>query len=322
MASSVPYRCTGKDSRLRYVTLAFGTPLSLLDCELTTGDADFVPPIELEEVYAQFKTERCGGWLRQQVQEGLGTFGHGQSVHNNIDSMLDMFQDYIDSVFNICRIETSGVTGRPRKTRAQTARQTTSLQRSGQLNSGQSPVPQGGRGLGGRRISVPVSTSGSDGSLGSLEQPEMAMPQPDVGYEYATGIDDGLMVPVIVGSADTEYNSQPVTVPAAAHIHHHGFASQGQNTGGALGGQLGHQHRLQSSDSGVDLNATFPIVTSFRAQNAYPNLSFGQRAPPLPFRPSPQGGQLFSPTDPSMGPSVPLWQPMAGLEGYEYLSPQ
>jgi hypothetical protein len=293
-----------------------------------------VPPTELDEVYAEFKTDYWTRQLRQRIHGGSGPA-------SNAESLLGVFNTHIDSVLEACRLKNGGTSSSRRQLRIQTTRQMTRRRSSVRLAPGRQ-----GSGRSDSSISSPVATPNSTSMLGNLEQALMAEPQPQMPYSRPTssysgvGVDGvgGMMMSFVPsGSANAIQAGQPVTVPPPTQIHM-GFGSQDHNTAGTLGGQLGQRPRLLPTDSGLALNTTFPDqraadfspVASFGPQNAYPNLNFEQPMPDLCLRPPPPGvhgvqPQAFSPTDAGMVPSITtstfFTMPARDDDGYEVVGP-
>ncbi|KAK4038911.1 hypothetical protein C8A01DRAFT_47550 [Parachaetomium inaequale] len=267
---------------------------------LFPGDAeipksDFVPPTELDEVYAEFNTDYWTRQLRQRIQ---GVSGPA----SNAESLLGVFNTHIDSVFEACRLKNGGTASSRRQLRLQTTRQMTGRRSSVRLAPGRQ-----GSGRSDSSISSPVATPNSASMLGNLEKALMAEPQPQMPYSRPTSSHSDIGVNVVGGvmmsfmpsgnANASQGGGQYVTVPPPTQIHV-GFGSQDQNTTtGTLGGQLGQRPRLLPADSGLALNTTFPDqraadfspVASFGPQNAYTNLNFGQSMPDLCLRPLPPG---------------------------------
>jgi hypothetical protein len=283
---------------------------------LTACDPDFVPPTELDEVYAQFNSDYCRHRLREQIQERLGPA-------SDIGGILAVFNNHIESVFEACRSKTSGVSGGRRRLRLQTLRPMTSRQNSVRLTPIQATAGRRGSGLSDSSFSSQVTTPNSTNMPGHVEQPLMAGPhsQPQLHTQYAppSGSYDGqgvdvvgaLMMPLAAGgNPSANQGGQPVAVPPPAHIHLR-FDSQDQNTV-PLNGQLGRP-RLLPTDSALCLSASFTNqqaadfsnAHSFESQHGYPAApDFGKRVPDLCLRPSAQGmpdmGQEIFPAGPSI----------------------
>jgi hypothetical protein len=264
---------------------------------LTACDPDFVPPTELDEVYAQFNSDYCTNRLREQIQERLGSAG-------DIGSMFDVFNSHIESVFEACRSKTSGVAGGRSRLRLQTPRPETSRRNSVRLTPMQPTPGRRGSGLSDSSFSSQVATPNSTNMPGHVEQPSMVGPHP-LHTQYAppggsydglgVGVAGAMMMPLAAGGGPgVNQGGQPVAVPPPAHIHLR-FSSQDHNTV-PLNGQLGHP-RLLPADSALDLNvsftsqqaADFSDAHSFGSQHGYlPGPIFGQRVPDLCLRPSTQ----------------------------------
>ncbi len=273
---------------------------------------DFIPPTELDEVYARFSSGDCTHQLRQRIQESLGPTG-------NAESMFSVFTSHVELVFEACRRKTSGRAGGRKHVRPQTLQQVTSRGNRVRLNTGQGMPGYQGSGISESSISSPVATPSSTNMPASAEQ-SLEESRPNLPYEQQpicgfpeTGADGaaGRMIPLVVGNR----GGQPVTVPAPAHLHV-GFGSQEQDSAS----QLGHHPRLLSMDSGVDLGASFPeqaagfsTAPSFASQNSFPNLTVGWAMPDLSLRPVPQDmqevvpGPMFSSVDSNMVPQITFY---------------
>ncbi|KAK4152298.1 hypothetical protein C8A00DRAFT_16381 [Chaetomidium leptoderma] len=293
------------------------------DCDIL--ESDFVPPTELDEVYAQFNTDDCSRELRQRIQEGPGPTG-------DTESMLAIFSSHIKSVFEACRLKKSGVAGGHKRMRLQAPQQKTRTCRrnSVRLTPGHPTAGRRGSGPSDSSISSPVVTPSSTNTLGSLEQPLMVEPHPQMSYAPLTGGYHGGAEPDAArGFVQTSLVPGPGTIPNAsqggrsvtvappAHMNYLGFGGQSQDTVGMRRGQLEQHPRLLPIDSGIGLNATFldqratsfSNVSLFGPQNAYSAPGFGQRLPIDCLQAFPremQGGleQVFSPADPNMDPAM------------------
>jgi hypothetical protein len=283
-------------------------------------EPDFVPPTELDEVYAQLNTDYAMGQLRERIQEGLGVAG-------NAETLLDVFKNHIDSVFEACRLNSGGAASSRKRLRIHTSRQQMASRRSSVLLT---PGRQGS-GRSESTLSSPVATPHSTNMFGNIDKPLMTEPQPNAPYLPPTtrgypssGVDGlgGMMLGFFSGNhTGGGQAGQPVTVPPPMQVHL-GFGSQDQNTAGTVGGQLGHgqRPRLLPTDSGLALDTAFPgqRATNFSpvmppgSQNSYAPMAFGQQMHDLCLRPLPSGlqgiqgveGQVFSPTDQGMVPSI------------------
>lgn len=275
--------------------------------------SDFIPPTELDEVYARFSSGECTHQLRQRIHENLGSTG-------NVESMFSLFTSHVESVFEVCRQKASGRAGGRKHVRLQTPQQITSRRNSARLDAGQGIPGYQGSGISDSSISSPVATPRSTNMLASAEQPLMEESRPHLPYTppvcsfLKTGSDGagGRMMPSVADNQE----GQPVTVPPPARLHV-GFGSQEQDSAS----QLGHHPRLLSTDSGVDLIAGFPeqqvanfsTIPSFASQNSFPNLTVGWPMPDLSLRPTPQDmqevvpGPMFSSTDPNMVPQITFY---------------
>ena len=273
--------------------------------------SDFIPPTELDEVYARFSSGECTRQLRQRIQENLGTTG-------NVEGMFSVFTSHVESVFAACRRETSGKAGGRKRVRLQTPQQITSRRNSVRLNTGQGIPGYQDSGISDSSISTPVATPSSTNMPASAEQLLMEESQPRIPYAPPvcgfpeTGADGaGGRISLV---ADNQ-GGQPVTVPPPAHLHV-GFGSQEQDSAN----QLGHHPRLLSMDSGLDLGACFPeqaanfsTIPSFAPQSSFPNLTVEWAMPDLSLRPVPQdmhevvSRPMFSSTDPNMVPQITFY---------------
>jgi hypothetical protein len=241
---------------------------------------DFVPPIELDEVYAEFKTEYCLDKLRQGIQGGL-------SDHDRPEEWMAIFQRHIDLVFGICRAKTDGMTPRPRRSRAQTPRDTASLHTtSNGVNLGRLAVMDRSNETGEPHgnISPSSSADSADGNRSLFMVPHM---QSHVGVPYAQskpvtghtggGVEDDVMtgfvgpapgVTVPVPDPDQTRITSPVTVPPQVYFHG-GFLGPGH--GHAQGQTIaGGQYRILSRpDSAINLHGTY-AAQPCPAQAVYP----------------------------------------------------
>ena len=277
---------------------------------------DFVPPTELDEVYAQFNTDESMGQLRQRIREGMGPT-------DSIDPMFDVFRNHIDSVFEASRLRFGGAASSRRRLRIHTSRQMTSRRSSVLLT----PTRQGS-GRSESSVSPPAATPHSTNMLGNLDQSLMAGTQSHMPYVPSTtggypigDVDSlgGMMLDFLSGGNVS--NGQPGTVPLPMQVHL-GFGSRHQNMAGTLGGQHGHgqRPRLLPTGSGLAVNTSFPgqraasfsSVLTLGSQNDYSPMGFRQEMQNLCLRPPPPGvqgmqgvqGQGISPTDPGMVPSI------------------
>lgn len=278
---------------------------------------DFVPPTELDEVYAQFNTDESMGQLRQRIREGMGPA-------DNIGPMLDVFRHHIDSVFEASRSRSGGVASSRRRLRIHTSRQMASRRSSVLLT----PTRQGS-GRSESSVSPPAATPHRTNMLGNLDQPLMVGTQSHMQYVPPTtggypigGVDSlgGIMLDFLsAGNVSNSQPSQPIPVPLPMQVHL-GFGNQHQNMASTLGGQHGHgqQPRLLPTESGLAVNTSFPgqrtasfsSVLTLESQNDYSPMDFRQGIHNLSLRPPPSGmqgvqGQEISPTDPIMVPSLP-----------------
>ncbi|KAH6613236.1 hypothetical protein F5144DRAFT_596633 [Chaetomium tenue] len=298
-------------------------------------EPDFVPPTELDEVYAQFNTDHAMSQLRQRIREGMGPA-------SNIDPVFDVFRNHLDFIFDACRLKSGGVASSRRRLRIHTPRQMASRRGSVLLT----PRRQGS-GRSESSVSSPAATPHNTNILGNLDQSLLVEPQPHMPYMPPTtggypigGVDSlgGLTLGFLPGgNASNVQPSQTVTVPPPMQVHL-GFGSQGQNMAGTLGGQHGHgqRPRLLPTDSGLAVNtsfsgqqtASFSSVLPPGPQNAYSPMAFGQEMQDLCLRPPPsalqevQGaqGRMDSVTIGAMieggGPSDYLLQAVSYPEAY------
>ncbi len=77
--------------------------------KLTTGASDFIPPTELDELSAEFKTPPSVGKLRHLLHEKLG-------LVDGVEEIVDVFGKHIDSVFAACRERTCSEAASRRQT--------------------------------------------------------------------------------------------------------------------------------------------------------------------------------------------------------------
>ncbi|KAL2262905.1 hypothetical protein VTK26DRAFT_9046 [Humicola hyalothermophila] len=263
---------------------------------------DFAPPIELDEVYAEFNSPDCVDGLRSQIKALFSPTEGGMDALEDlrVDSMLEIFKSHVESVFDACRSRTGPVTGLTQTTRPRLPRQISSPESSKKRIGGELPVREG-RGLSIRSISAPEGTgtvlSHVEAGPGISLQPPGVTVGEDGAFEVpATTSGYGghaytLMAAVTVGESGSQ-NSQPITVPLA-----HGFAAgQGQLTATPLAGRhlmqqqrLQHQHRPLPSESGIGgLDAAFmgpPTRAAAAASARFPDV-----APSSPFGPAQNSG--------------------------------
>ncbi|KAK4120413.1 hypothetical protein N657DRAFT_693108 [Parathielavia appendiculata] len=308
------------------------------DAGLEIPEADFIPPTELEEVYAEFNTGHHMRQLQQCIQQGLG---HG----NDVESLLSVFRDHIDSVFDTCRRNTSSgpVTGSRRIPVQPTPGQTISRRSSFVTLHPGRPTSRGHGSVDSSSMCSPVATPNSTAMLGNVEQPppvteaqSRSMPRvPRTGGAYpgptgAEAIGDLMMMPLVSTSsspnATWSQGGLPVTVPPPTHVHV-GFGGQGQTAAAILGEKALHhtaaEPRLLPTDSGMEVSGflsqaaddfdNISTLPTFDSHDGYGGLEFGrQPVHDLCLRPSPQNhvrgaghemqGQACSATDPGMIP--------------------
>ncbi|KAL2195609.1 hypothetical protein P885DRAFT_79048 [Corynascus similis CBS 632.67] len=251
--------------------------------DIEVPDSDFVPPTELEEVYAQFNSDDSRRQLRERIREVLGRAG-------DAESMFDTFNSHVNSVFEVCRNKTGGVSNGRRRLRIQASQPAISRRSPAQLtpcrqSSGRSDIS----------ISTPVAGPNTTSIFGSLGFPFMTEPQPHL--DYATPVNSPanfgfngarptMGLPSDSG-ATAAYGNQPVTVPPPAPQVHMNF-SLSQNRVGMLDGHcLAPPPRLTPADSGLDLSSLFAgqrapdysPVLSLGSQDAYSGLRYSQHMP-------------------------------------------
>ncbi|KAK3303924.1 uncharacterized protein B0T15DRAFT_398611 [Chaetomium strumarium] len=286
---------------------------------------DFIPPTELDEVYAQLNSENCVGQLRQRIQDGIGS-------DSDVDLVFDIFQQHIHSVFEECRLKTGGAAGgRRRIVRPQTPRELPSRQSSTRLTPAQHR--RQGSGFSDSNISSPyVATPQSASILGNSELLLTAEPQTHMPYmpsisSYASSTTAGVgglvttsLLPPWV--PPTSKGGQPVTMPPPPPHFPMGFNNQMDT----LKRQLAHATGPAPVNPGVDLTSSVlsdqaagdfsphvPQAAAFGSYNGWDTMpGFGQqqRLPDLHLQvPSASGmqavqGQGISPTDAVMVPSI------------------
>ncbi|AEO61273.1 hypothetical protein MYCTH_2070870 [Thermothelomyces thermophilus ATCC 42464] len=253
---------------------------------LFPGDAkipepDFVPPTELDEVYAQFYTDDSTSLLWQRIQEVLGHTG-------NIQPMFDAFKNYIDTVFEACRLKTCGMSYSRRRARIQAARQ---------VASGRSPVRHAPRphGSGHSDHSILALAASSDRTNvpESLGQPSMTETQPHIlgnvppnNSSHDRGIDGaGTTVPELRfggGGTAAVQGSEPVMVATPAPRLHIQLESgcQGQRMAGTSRGHLDQSTRLAQTNLWADLSAIFAGRGAIDASAVLPLGSQGAHSHP------------------------------------------
>ncbi|KXX75240.1 hypothetical protein MMYC01_208426 [Madurella mycetomatis] len=275
----------------------------------------FVPPTELDEVYNEFKTEFCLDQLRQRIQEGL-------NGHDDAESLMTVFQKYIDFVFDMS----------PQRSSLQALKRPSHRHPTLEHQNREASDTQGDGSL------------SSSVDLGSGLDPDAAVPRPSVPYTQAitgySGIGVGVsvddtMTALVASSPGGIPGKDAVTVPAQVHFLS-GYSSQGQ---------LAPQRRLLSQDSGIDLHAAFaaqrgapagfpstpavfPGNQPFGSQNGYQNLGgFGQRIQTPCFPPVSQPHavprQASRTADSATDPSIAFYhEPPMGNGQFEGFPPQ
>ncbi|KAK4096593.1 hypothetical protein N658DRAFT_346966 [Parathielavia hyrcaniae] len=303
------------------------------DADSEIAEADFVPPTELEEVYAEFNTDHRMRQLQGCIQQGLGS-------GSNTESLLSVFRDHLDSVFDACRWKTSnGLAGGRGRMPAQLPLGQMAGRRgsSVRLHPGR-PASRGQGSVDSSIISSPVVTPNSAvAMLGNVEQPvpvaeaqsQSRMPSVPPTGAYpglpmgTEGVAEGMM-PFKLFSPNGPHASQggqPVPVPPAAFVHV-GFGGQGQNTASLLGGQHGEyqtQPRLLPTSSAMDFSgflgqvaADFGSLPTFDSHGYQQSLGLGHSMQDLCLRPPPQhesGARAMqarecSPTSPGTIPMI------------------
>ncbi|KAL1835634.1 hypothetical protein VTJ49DRAFT_6301 [Mycothermus thermophilus] len=123
-------------------------------------EPDFIPPTELDEVYAQFHSEKHMDQLRQRVGEALGSTNH-------VDDIVSVFESHIESVFEASRHMTSQTAIRWRRLRLQTSQQFAAPQSSMLLNP-RPPAPKKHGSLPSESSASPFTTLGCASPKSSL----------------------------------------------------------------------------------------------------------------------------------------------------------
>jgi len=75
------------------------------DPENAIPDPAFVPPVEMDEVHADFRIHSCREDLRNRISEEelSAATGSGQDVDEHVNRMVEICEEYIEEVFRTCR---------------------------------------------------------------------------------------------------------------------------------------------------------------------------------------------------------------------------
>lgn len=84
-------------------------------------DPEFVPPVELDEVLAEFQTEKCDQLLRSRIElQERSLAGSGQTSCERVESWLKLYKEFNVQIFEDCRQQKTGKScGHPRRKRSQ-----------------------------------------------------------------------------------------------------------------------------------------------------------------------------------------------------------
>lgn len=258
---------------------------------------DFMPPIELDEVYAQFNTGQAEFQLELRVQEALELFSSTETV-------LNIFRSHLDLVFDACRIRPGGSANHRRRLRVHTPRQPAARQDTARLIPGRQ-----GSGHSDSSLSSPIATPNSNGVLGGHAElmvapeirPRLAPPSPSPSHGHGYGgtgsgglgsLGMGLALGGRAQSLATTTQGaggqmgKHITAPPALTQVGLGFDGQGQNVGGMPADQFGQRlaHLAQQRHSNAPSTFSNQHAAGFRpdlsldTHKTFSNFDFG---PPM-----------------------------------------
>ncbi|KAH6611755.1 hypothetical protein B0J18DRAFT_82561 [Chaetomium sp. MPI-SDFR-AT-0129] len=254
-------------------------------------EPDFMPPVELDEVYARLNAGQVEFQLELRIQEALELYSDARTV-------LNIFRNHLDSVFEACRIRPGGAANHRRRLRVQTSRQLAVRQDTARLIPGRQ-----GSGHSDSSLSSPIATPNSNGVLGGHAElmaapevrPHLAPPSPSPSLGYggtgASGVRSlGMGLSLGGGAPSPGTTSQGgggqigkhITAPPALTQVGLGFDGLGQNVGGMAADQFGQlAHLAQQGHSNAPSPFSNQQAAEFRpdlsldTHNVFANFNFG-----------------------------------------------
>lgn len=215
---------------------------TLFPLDLDPLDPDFVPPIELDEVWFEFQDDLNREDLRLRMQqEEMRCLEDDGDVSDSVERRIAVCNAHIEHVFDKCRAKTNNLSGQPRRKRGSaTSRQVATASPEDQRYltlSRNIPKKQGGGSpSNGSSLSSSLDTN-SNGSWAKIGQ--SLMQAPTSGVEYPVSMGGDAMIATATGGVGPHMgpvNVMPALAPGP------GLVQEGSGL---------HHHRMASSDSGV-----------------------------------------------------------------------
>ncbi|KAK0668750.1 hypothetical protein QBC41DRAFT_117993 [Cercophora samala] len=251
----------------------------LFGAENGIPDHNFVPPTELDEVHAEFRKLSSCDDLRRRIAAEFPLY--------DSELLLALFNEHVDSVVDTCRLRTSQLSGRPRRTRNQGPRQpTASPQRvrrtshTATIHRIQSRDTLGSNGQSGGASSTHGTPINNDSSWPSPSQPLMSYAPSPGGYGQAVspgGLSDSNMASLLTAQASRRQLGITVPAPTARQPQRPVFVGPLLGASGGADVNSSH-HRVHSGDSGIGFETSAAAAYLLRQQpsaNLVPNHFLG-----------------------------------------------
>ncbi|KAK3321318.1 hypothetical protein B0T19DRAFT_403871 [Cercophora scortea] len=285
--------------------------------------SDFVPPIELEEVQAEFRAQGCRELRKRIRDEDLKFAGSDEDATERI---VNMCEKYVDFVFKACRDKTGDLPGRPRKRRVQ-ANSLTLTTTSGDQRFLTPPqmIPsnhRGGNASGSNEssLSSSIDTPNSTHSWANFGQTVVqtqisqgvsnleGKPGSSLEDLTPTAAGDHYAAGLVVTSANAVSPVRMTQAPPVTQGHQGLVSVPPPHTTIGLAGL--HRPQMSSEDSGVGMgygmeSQSFPDPHPFHFLGFYPEPQI-----PLQLNPQPEArhpvmqSQMHSPTGQAIGTSA------------------
>ncbi|KAK0723323.1 hypothetical protein B0T26DRAFT_750602 [Lasiosphaeria miniovina] len=265
---------------------------TLFPLDLDPLDPEFVPPIELDEVWFEFQDDLNKEELRRRMQqEEMRCLEDDGDVRDSVERRIAVCNEHIEHVFDKCRAKTNNLSGQPRRKRGpatskQAATASPEDQRYLTLPRNIPKKQGGGSPSNGSSLSSSLDTN-SNGSWVKIGQ--SLMQAPASGVEYPVSMGGDAMVAAATGGVGPTW---ALSTGFGAQYHNDMTPRGGNNHNNAYADdifyhQQHHQQQQQASDGyGGHRHAHPHVHYPGMPVSSYPDQNVPLMSPPseLPLR--------------------------------------
>jgi hypothetical protein len=279
-------------------------------------DPTFVPPIELDEVHADFRTLNWRDDLRRRIsQEELSASESDQDVQEHIERVVSICEGYIEEVFSACREEKIGnLTCQARRKRVQ-------KKGRNQKDPSRLDIPTTGA------VQMGFTNANDDpGSASSIDTPRSNHSTPWATYGTQPGLSTAHVSPAL-GSLTNGFTGFDISGMDVSGANSQAAMTQPDLSYGFLGQPQPNHQRAPSEDSGVGFERTIAFGNNGMQRHAFARSQMPFQNPnyaPQMMQTSGRGqghAQFSVPNSMPIQTSMPLTMPGASPTGIDATLP-